>query len=202
MPPAKAARKCEPNSLATNSSAFHTRPVGSWKSQALHAVTAPVPASGQNPFQFQVRPPVIIGEAAYRGWLPVDGLISGQLNGNGGALSVKQRRRNRNSGSEPELSGEIFFKDMVRINGHIAGRVSSEKGTLIVDESAVVNASIDVGVAVINGKVNGDVVGRQRVELGPCAVINGSISSPALTMKPGAVFHGQCHMTRNGNHNS
>ena len=140
--------------------------------------------------------PVIIGEATYRGPLPVDGLLSGQLNGNGGALSVKQRTRNGSSVSRPELDGEIYFKDMVRVNGHIAGKVCSEKGTLIVSELAIVDACIDVGIAVINGTVNGDVIGRVRVELGRCAVINGNISSPSLAIKLGAVFHGQCRMTQ------
>jgi cytoskeletal protein CcmA (bactofilin family) len=197
MPPAKAAREIEPNFPATNGglSAFPNRPFSSAKAQQpLHAVTASAPK--QNPFHFPGRTPVIIGEITYRGWLPVDGILSGQLNGNGGALSVKQRTRNGNSESQPELNGDIYFKDMVRINGHIAGKVSSERGILIVAESAVVDASIEVGTAVINGKVNGDIVGRQRVELGPCAVINGDISSPALAIKPGAIFHGRCRMKR------
>ena len=160
MPPAKAARKIEPDSPPINRvvSTLQNPTLSSRKPPALHFLTTATPAPKQNAFKFAVRTPVIIGEATYRGWLPVDGLISGQLNGNGGALSVKQRTRNGKSGSEPELSGEIYFKDMVRINGYVAGRVSSESGTLIVDEAAVVNASIDVGIAVINGKVNGDAV--------------------------------------------
>jgi cytoskeletal protein CcmA (bactofilin family) len=63
---------------------------------------------------------------------------------------------------------------------------------------AIVDASIDVGSAVINGTVNGDVIGHQRVELGPSAVINGNISSPALTIRPGAIFHGRCCMKADG----
>jgi len=187
MPPSNTARKLEPNSSFQNV-ALPAR------SQTLHAVSAT--SVRKNPFQFSARAPVIIGEATCRGWLPVDGLISGQLNGNGGALSVKQRTAYWQHETQPELRGEIVFKDMVRINGHIEGKVSSEKGTLIIAESAVVDASIDVGTAVINGKVNGDVVGHERVELGPRAIINGSISSPRLTIKPGAVFCGQCRMTQ------
>jgi cytoskeletal protein CcmA (bactofilin family) len=85
---------------------------------------------------------------------------------------------------------------MLRVNGHIAGTISSEKGTLIVDASARVDASVDVAVAVIAGTVNGDVVGRDRVELGPQAVIHGNISTPNLSMKPGATFQGDCRMLK------
>jgi cytoskeletal protein CcmA (bactofilin family) len=52
---------------------------------------------------------------------------------------------------------------------------------------------------VISGTVNGDVTGHERVELGPAAVINGNISTRTLTMKPGAVFQGDCRMLKNEN---
>ena len=142
---------------------------------------------------------MITGEATYRGAMSVEGLISGQLNGNGGALTVKQRPRSNPSLSVPELNGEITFNEMVRVNGHIAGRVFSKKGTLIVDESAKVDARIEVGVAMISGTVNGDVIGHERVELGPCAVIYGNILTRALTIKPGAIFHGECRMIKTDN---
>ena len=149
-----------------------------------------------NPFIFQARMPVITGEAAYRGYLAVEGMISGQLNAAGSGLTIKQRPRNGRVESVPELDGEITFKDMLRVNGHVAGSISSEKGTLIVDASARVDASINVAVAVIAGVVNGDIVGRERVELGQQAIIHGNISTPNLSMKPGATFQGDCRMLK------
>jgi cytoskeletal protein CcmA (bactofilin family) len=140
--------------------------------------------------------PVITGEVAYRGYLPVEGVISGQLNATGGALTIKQRPRSARVESIPELNGEITFKDMLRVNGHVAGSISSEKGILIVDAAARVDATIDVAVAVIAGVVNGEVVGRERVELGAQAVIHGNISTPNLSMKPGATFQGDCRMLK------
>jgi cytoskeletal protein CcmA (bactofilin family) len=98
--------------------------------------------------------------------------------------------------SVPELDGEISFRDMLRINGYVAGKVSSPKGTLIVAESAQADAFIDVGVAIINGTVNGEIVARERVELGLGAVINGNISTPKLSIKPGATFQGDCRMLK------
>lgn len=153
------------------------------------------PRRDNNSSNFQARVPVVTGEATFRGWMPVDGIISGQLGANGGALAIKQRPHGIDS--EPELTGEIRFKDMLRINGHIAGKVTSQKGTLIVDGSALVDGDIDVGAVVISGKVNGDVIAQERVELGSAAVINGNISTRILTMKPGAIFQGDCRMLKN-----
>src|SRR5205807_8694167 len=76
-------------------------------------VLKPVPqkpaAQKQNGFHFQPRVPVIIGEATYRGYMPIDGIISGQLNATGSALTIKQRPRNGRQESSPELNGEISF---------------------------------------------------------------------------------------------
>jgi cytoskeletal protein CcmA (bactofilin family) len=175
---------------------------------ALTTIEQPTPAAPVNPAiplarprrennstNFQARVPVVTGEATFRGLMAVDGIISGQLGANGSALLIRQRPQG--GGSEPELTGEIQFKDMLRINGHIEGKVTSPKGTLIVDGSALVDGDIDVGAIVISGKVNGDVIANQRVELGPAAVINGNISTRILTMKPGAIFQGDCRMLKN-----
>ncbi len=144
---------------------------------------------------FQARVPVITGEANYRGLIPVDGIISGNLGAVGSVLTVKQRP-NGSTDSLPELNGEITFKGMLRINGHVAGKISSSNGTLIVDGSARVDASIEVAVCVVSGTVNGDVVAQERVELGAAAIINGDISTSSLGMKPGAIFTGNCRMLK------
>src|ERR1700741_3367053 len=144
---------------------------------------------------FQPRLPVITGEAHYRGSCPVDGTISGNLGATGSTMAIKQRPR-KVTGDLPELDGELSFKDMLRVNGHIAGKVFSYKGTLFVDASARVDADVDVKICVISGIVNGDVVAHERVELGSSAIINGNIATRAITMKPGAVFHGDCRMLK------
>jgi len=169
--------------------------------ETKHRVTVSRPAIRRpdNGYSFQARVPVITGEATFRGLIPMDGVICGQLGANPSALTIRQRPRSSSLETGPELSGEISFKDMLRVNGHIAGKVFSLNGTLIVDGSARVDASIDVAVAVIGGTVNGDVVGHERVELGPCAVINGSISTRSIAMRPGAIFHGACRMLKNEN---
>ena len=142
---------------------------------------------------YQTRIPVITGEAQYKGMLPIDGVVSGQLGGSGGSLAVRQKSSTVFSRG-PELSGEISFRDVVRVNGHIAGTVYSERGTLMVDDMARVDANIEVAVAVINGTINGDIVAHQRVEIGPGAKIYGNIWTRSIAIKDGAVFEGVCTM--------
>jgi cytoskeletal protein CcmA (bactofilin family) len=143
---------------------------------------------------FQPRVPVITGEVTYRGNISVDGIINGQLGAAASTLTIKQRPRNGDG--EPELDGELSFKDMLRINGHVAGRVFSYKGTLIVDASAKVEADINVGVCVVSGTVVGDIIGHERVEVAPGAIVKGNIATRTLSIKPGALFQGDCRMLR------
>jgi cytoskeletal protein CcmA (bactofilin family) len=138
---------------------------------------------------------VITGEVNYKGMLPIDGVITGQLGGSGGSLAIRQKSGIFSTG--PELSGEISFRDVVRVNGHIAGTVYSERGTLMVDDTARVDANIEVAVAVINGTINGDIVAHQRVEIGPGAKIYGNIWTRSIAIKDGAEFEGVCTMIEN-----
>jgi cytoskeletal protein CcmA (bactofilin family) len=164
------------------------------------AISAPVlhivPKPNENGHAFQAKVPAITGEVTVRGFIAIDGVVSGQLNANGGTLTVKQRARSTTLDSQPELNGEICFKDMLRVNGHIAGRLISKKGTLIVDSLARVDADVEVAVATISGTVNGDIIGHQRVELGPAAIIRGNIRTRSLIVKPGAVFEGVCKVLK------
>ena len=152
------------------------------------------PLSAPKETSFQPCTPVITGEAIYRGSAQVHGIIGGQLGAAGSTLTIKQRPRN--GSSEPELDGELSFKDMLRINGHVAGKVSSNKGTLIVDTAARVEAQINVGVCMVSGTVVGDIIGRERVEVAAGAVVKGNIATRALSIKPGAVFQGDCRMLK------
>ncbi|PYS30384.1 MAG: hypothetical protein DMF75_16070 [Acidobacteria bacterium] len=189
MPPAKVALKSEPT--VTTRHRIQTRIVRS--NPEADAVPSALPHDVTR------RSPAIIGEATFRGWLPVDGIISGQLSANGGGFTIRQRPRNGGGECEPELNGEIRFKDLLRVNGYVAGRILSEKGTLIVATEARVDAEIEVGVVVISGRVNGNVIGHERVELSPGAVIMGNISTNSLAVKPGAFFHGDCCVWKNEN---
>jgi cytoskeletal protein CcmA (bactofilin family) len=83
---------------------------------------------------------------------------------------------------------------MMRVDGHLSGRVSSSSGTLIVGANGKVDANIEVAVAVIHGTINGDIIATQRLELGRAAKVNGNIQTPSLIIEQGAMFEGSCKM--------
>jgi cytoskeletal protein CcmA (bactofilin family) len=96
-----------------------------------------------------------------------------------------------------EFSGELRFRDTLRVDGRVKGRIVSEN-TLIVGESGEVDAEIDCGVVSIRGRVSGQVRGRQRVELLSGCRVEATLVSPKLVIEDGAFFQGDCRMDEPG----
>lgn len=92
------------------------------------------------------------------------------------------------------LSGEATFKGMLRVDGHLSGRISSQEGTLIVSNNGQVDANVEVAVAQVYGTVTGDIIASKRIELGRAASVTGNIQTPALVIEQGAIFEGTCRM--------
>lgn len=91
-----------------------------------------------------------------------------------------------------KFSGEVTFKSSLRIDGIFCGHVNSQDGTLIVSAGAQVKqAVIDVGVAQINGTVEGEIKAK-RIVLGRTANVTGNISARSFIVEEGALFNGRC----------
>jgi cytoskeletal protein CcmA (bactofilin family) len=92
-----------------------------------------------------------------------------------------------------EIIGELRFKNTFRVDGRIKGKIVSAS-SLIVGESATIDADVDCGTVSIRGKVTGHVTGRERVEVLAGAQVRGHLSSPKLVIEEGAFFEGECDM--------
>ncbi len=112
------------------------------------------------------------------------------------AREIKEGNLSGFVGSGTVVTGEANFKALMRVDGHLSGRISSSTGTLIVGANGKVDANIEVAVAMIHGTVNGDIIATQRLELGRAAKLNGNIQTASLVIEPGALFEGTCKMLK------
>jgi len=92
-----------------------------------------------------------------------------------------------------EFSGEMRFRDVLRIDGRANGRIVSDN-TLIIGETGQVDAEIDCGVVSIRGRVSGQVRGRERIELLSGCRVQARLVAPKLLIEDGAFFEGDCQM--------
>ena len=110
------------------------------------------------------------------------------------ARDIKEGRLSGFVGHGTVLTGETHFQMMLRVDGQLTGTVTSHGGTLIVGTNGQVDANVSVGVATVNGVINGDVVATEKIQLGRTARVMGNISTPRLVIEEGAVFEGGCTM--------
>ena len=112
------------------------------------------------------------------------------------ARDIKEGRLSGYVGNGTVLTGETNFQSMLRVDGHLTGKVNSDNGTLVIGTDGRVDADIEVSAAVVNGTVNGDIVAGDRVELGRASKVVGNITTPQIVIEPGAIFEGSCHMLK------
>lgn len=110
------------------------------------------------------------------------------------ARDIKEGTLSGYVGNGTALTGEANFKGMLRIDGRLTGRITSQDGTLLVGTNGQVDADIEVAIATINGTVNGDIVASERLEMGRAAHVKGNIQTPSLMIEQGAIFEGSCRM--------
>lgn len=112
------------------------------------------------------------------------------------ARDIKEGRLSGFVGHGTVLTGETNFQAMLRVDGHLTGRVTSEKGTLIVGSNGKVDANVAVASAVVNGSINGDIIATEKLELGRTARVVGNIQTPRLLIEDGAILEGGCTMIK------
>lgn len=112
------------------------------------------------------------------------------------ARDIKEGRLSCFVGNDSSLDGELNFRSMARIDGHLTGKINSEKGTLIIGVSGQVDANVAVATAIIKGTINGDVVTAEHLELKSTAKVVGNIRTPRLVMEDGAILEGNIGMLK------
>jgi cytoskeletal protein CcmA (bactofilin family) len=112
------------------------------------------------------------------------------------ARDIKEGRLSGFVGHGTVLTGETHFQMMLRVDGHLTGTVTSDGGTLIVGTNGQVDANVSVGVATVNGVINGDVIATEKIHLGRTARVMGNIATPRLVIEEGAIFEGGCNMVK------
>ncbi len=92
--------------------------------------------------------------------------------------------------SDVEIKGTVKFQDDLIVDGKIEGIIEST-GNLTVGENARIKAEIKTGTVVVYGKVHGNMVASDKVELKSSAEVIGDIKAKTLTIEAGAIFVGK-----------
>ena len=96
-------------------------------------------------------------------------------------------------GEGTDFKGILTFEGTVRVDGKLEGEIYT-KDTLIVGESAVVAAEINVHTIVVSGIVRGNVNATGKIEVHRPGKLFGNVKTPSLYIEEGVIFEGNCAM--------
>lgn len=96
-------------------------------------------------------------------------------------------------GPDAHIKGEMSFSGSAKILGTFEGSIRSE-GQIAVGQGATCNAQVHANRVVVDGAINGDVHGDERIELNSGARVQGDISAGNLVVVEGASFVGHCRV--------
>lgn len=118
-------------------------------------------------------------------------------------VAVKSSSRGNDSitaylGPDTQISGTLKFENSVLLEGKFDGKIESQNGTLVIGESAVVEADIHAGQVTVRGKVKGSITAAQRVHLQDKGTFIGELTTPSLQMDESVTFDGSCKMPKPG----
>lgn len=111
------------------------------------------------------------------------------------------KRREQNNGSRIDtligknasIQGDIEFSGGLHVDGRVTGSVrggADSAASLSVSEHGTIEGSVEAPQVVLNGRVNGDIFGSERVVLGSKAKVQGNVHYGVIEMALGAEISG------------
>lgn len=93
-------------------------------------------------------------------------------------------------GKSIAIKGELSGSEDVYLDGELEGRVELLDGSLIVGPDGRIRGNLHAPKILIRGRVDGNLYGRESVDLKKSAVLVGDIYTPRIAIEDGAYLKG------------
>jgi len=98
--------------------------------------------------------------------------------------------------SDVEVKGTLRFSGELTFDGKVDGDITSD-GTLTLGDNAVVKGTLDVGSVVVRGKLTGNIVAKDKIELKAKTELFGDVRASKLVIEEGVTFVGKTEVNPN-----
>ncbi len=98
--------------------------------------------------------------------------------------------------SDVEVKGTLKFAGEMTFDGKVDGDITSD-GTLNLGDNAVIKGTIDVGSVVVRGKITGNVLAKDKIELKAKTELFGDVRAAKLVIEEGVTFVGKTEVNPN-----
>jgi cytoskeletal protein CcmA (bactofilin family) len=89
------------------------------------------------------------------------------------------------------IKGEVTGSEDIFIDGNIEGKLEFGNASLTVGPNGRVKADISAREVIVRGKVDGKVIGRDKVQLWNTGQVAGEVQTERLAIEEGAVLRGK-----------
>src|SRR5262245_17705896 len=98
--------------------------------------------------------------------------------------------------SEVEIKGNLKFSGELTFDGKVDGEIQTD-GTLHLGDSAIINGNINAQTVVLRGKINGNIVAKDKIEIKAKTELFGDIRASKLAIEEGVTFVGKTEVNPN-----
>ena len=89
------------------------------------------------------------------------------------------------------IKGEVTGSEDLYIDGHIEGKLNLTNSKLTIGPNGEVKADVFAREVIVLGKVDGKIVGRERIQLGSTGNVAGDLQTERLAIEDGAGLRGK-----------
>ncbi len=97
-------------------------------------------------------------------------------------------------GRSIQIDGDLRGEEDLRIEGDVNGTVQLRNNTLTIGSEGKIHANVYAKSVTIDGLMDGDVFGSERVSIRKNAQVRGNITAPRVSLEDGARFKGSIEM--------
>ena len=98
--------------------------------------------------------------------------------------------------NDVEIKGQLRFSGELHFEGKLEGEIQSD-GSLELGDSAIVNGNIQVNSVVLRGKITGNVLAKDKIEIKSKTELFGDIRASKLVIEEGVTFVGKTEVNPN-----
>jgi cytoskeletal protein CcmA (bactofilin family) len=94
------------------------------------------------------------------------------------------------------IKGEITGSEDLTVDGPVEGKLQLTNGSLTVGPNGKVKADITAREVIVRGRVEGKILGRDRVQVSSTGYVTGEVQTQRLAIEDGAVLRGKVETGR------
>ena len=96
------------------------------------------------------------------------------------------------------FKGELTGDEDLEIDGQVEGTVNLGNHQLTIGPNGNLKAAVSAKTIVVIGKVTGNLVAAERIEVQATGIVDGDVRAPRLNVQEGAVLNGSIDMSPPG----